>query len=309
MRTLRALVVDDEPDVRSILAALIRRHGFEVTEGADGEEAVRVRAERRPDAIFLDVMMPKMTGLEALERIREEDPDVPVVIVSANHDEQTAEAALRLGAVNFVHKPFDKEEIGFVVRRLRAAMDEDADVAPVADLLQERRTVLALGNEPALVAKVVAFLGRELRAHYPAHHVPATEVKLALYEAIANAIEHGNLEIGFDEKTRAVSTPEGMAGLIERRRGEAPYRDRRVRIEASYAPSEVTYRVRDGGPGFARAQIESRPFDLTALHGRGLLLIRHYMPNVAWNAEGNEITMSRPFTARHAPSAEAAPSA
>jgi len=307
MRTLRALVVDDEPDVREILAALIRRQGYEVTEARDGEEAVRARAEHRPDAIFLDVMMPKMTGLEALERIREEDPDVPVVIVSANRDEETAEAALRLGAVNFVQKPFDKEEIGFVVRRLRAAMDEEADVAAVGGLLQERRTVLSLGNDAALIAKVVSFLGRELRAHYPAHHVPATEMKLALYEAIANAIEHGNLEIGYDEKTRAVSSPEGVAGLVARRSREAPYRDRRVRVEASYGASEVTYRVRDGGPGFARAQVEARPPDLTALHGRGLLLIRHYMPTVAWNAEGNEITMSRPLSPRGPSAREAAP--
>jgi CheY-like chemotaxis protein len=305
MRTLRALVADDEPDVRAILAALVRRQGFEVTEAQDGEEAVRVRATLRPDAIFLDVVMPRMTGLQALERIREEDPDVPVVIVSANKDPETAEEALRLGASNFVQKPFDKEEIGFVVRRLRAALDEEADVAAVADLVEERRTVLSLGNDTGLVSKVVAFLGRELRAHYPVHHVPATEIKLALYEAIANAIEHGNLEIGFDDKTRAVSSPEGMAGLIERRRRERPYADRRVRVEASYAPGEVTYRVRDGGPGFPRAKVEARPFDVTALHGRGLLLIRHYMPSVAWNPEGNEITMSRPLALRTAP--EAAP--
>src|SRR5262245_61476026 len=139
MRTLRALVVDDEPDVREILSAFVRRHGFDVTSAEDGEKALQAVAERRPDAIFLDVMMPRMTGLQALERIREDDPDVPVVIVSANRDSETAEAALRLGAVNFVQKPFDKEEIGFVVRRIRAAIDEEADVAPVADLLQERR--------------------------------------------------------------------------------------------------------------------------------------------------------------------------
>jgi anti-sigma regulatory factor (Ser/Thr protein kinase) len=70
----------------------------------------------------------------------------------------------------------------------------------------------------------------------------------------------------------------------------------------------VEYRVRDGGPGFSRAEAEDRQrrLDWTALHGRGLMLIRHYMHRVEWNATGNEISMSRRIPVRGA-GADAAP--
>jgi CheY-like chemotaxis protein len=290
--------VDDEADVRGILASLVAKHGFSVTEGKDGEEAVRLVAERRPDLVFLDVMMPKLTGLEALAQIREANPDVCVVLVSATASQEHVEEALRLGAVNFIQKPFDRREIGFVVQRIRTAIDEEADLQAVLGLLEERKTVLSLGNDTGTIAKVVAFLGRELRLHYPGRDTGATEVKLALYEAIANAVEHGNLEIGYDDKTKAASEPGGVQALIEKRRHEAPYATRKVRVEARYGADEVEYRIRDGGPGFSVKRQEARRQDLTALHGRGILLIRHYMHGVSWNAEGNEIRLTRKVVAR-----------
>jgi DNA-binding response OmpR family regulator len=297
-RTPTAIVVDDEPDVRGILAAIVARNGFEVTEGKDGEEAVRLASERRPDLIFLDVMMPKLTGLEALAQIREANPGVCVVLVSATASQEHAEEALRLGAVNFIQKPFDRREIGFVVQRIRAAIEEESDLQPVFDLLEERKTVLSMGNDPAMIGKVVAFLGRELHLHYPGRDTAATEVKLALYEAIANAIEHGNLGIGFDDKTKAASDPGGVAALVEKRRKEPPFADRKIRLEARYGASEVEYRIRDGGPGFSVKGQEARRQDLTALHGRGLMLIRHYMNRVDWNEAGNEIRLARTVPGR-----------
>jgi CheY-like chemotaxis protein len=298
-------VVDDEPDIRAVLAEIVRGQGFEVAEADNGADAVRLVGEKKPDLIFLDVMMPKMTGLEALAHIREVDPRVCVVVVSGTPEPEHLEEALRLGAVNFLHKPFDREEVAFVVRRLRAAVDEEADVLPVFDLLQERKTVLALGNDPAEVSRVVAFLGRELRLHYPAHEVPAAEIKLALYEAIANAVEHGNLEITYEDKTRAAGTRGGAAGLIEGRRQKAPYKDRRVHVEARYGRDDVEYRIRDEGPGIPAKERDRRP-DVTALHGRGLMLIRHYMERVVWNDAGNEIVLGRRFPPRGA--AETRPS-
>ena len=153
-----------------------------------------------------------------------------------------------------------------------------------AKLLRERRTVLEFGNDVALISRVVAFLGRELRLHYPAHDVPVTEVKLALYESIANAIEHGNLEIDYDTKTKAMQTEAGVAGLIERRRQEEPYVSRTVHIQAEYEPGRVVYRVKDAGPGFSRESLDQQNLgDTGSLHGRGILMIRHYMHEVAWN--------------------------
>ena len=289
-----ALVVDDHAENRAVLAKIVRREGFDVVEGADGAEAVALAAERAPDLILLDIAMPKKSGLEALEEIREHDRDVPVVIVSAVDQPAASEEALNLGAVNFVRKPFDVQEIRFVVGRIRGALEEEADVVPTLRLLRERRTVLELGNDVPLLSQVTAFLGRELRLHYPRHEVPVTEIKLALYEALANSIEHGNLEIDYDAKTKAMETESGITGLIERRSADPRYAARTVRVQVDYEPHRVVYRIKDSGPGFPHADRDhtAKLGDTAALHGRGILLIRHYMTSVEWNEAGNEIKMT-----------------
>jgi CheY-like chemotaxis protein len=289
-----ALVVDDQADNRRILSKILSKNGFDVVEGGDGVDAVRLASERHPDLILLDVRMPRMSGFEALEEIREADPDVPVVIVSAVDTPEASEEALRLGAVNFIRKPFDPEEIRFVVERIRGALQEEADLRPTLRLLVERRTILEMGNDLAEIPHVVAFLGHELRMHYPGFEVPATEVKLALYEALTNAIEHGNLEIDYDRKSDAMSSVDGMNALIRSRAKEAPFRDRKIHVDVDYEPSRVVWKVRDDGPGFPHASLEhaKRLGDTDALHGRGLLLIRHYMHEVEWNPAGNEIVLA-----------------
>ena len=178
-----ALVVDDEEDSRTILRRVAEKQGFRVVEGKDGAEAVALAADLRPAMILMDIGMPKMNGLEALGAIREADPHVPVVIVSAAERPESGEQALDLGAVNFVLKPFDLREIRFVIDRIRAAIREEEDLRPALGMLVERRTVLAVPSDLTLLAPVVAYLGRELRVHFPGFDVPVTEVKLALYEA------------------------------------------------------------------------------------------------------------------------------
>jgi DNA-binding response OmpR family regulator len=291
---LLALVVDDEADSRAILARVADRAGFRVLEATDGAQAVALTREVRPDMILMDISMPRMTGLEALREIREIDPQVPVVIVTAADQPGAGAEALELGAVNFVLKPIDLREILFVVERIRAALREEEDLRPALDLVCERRTVLQMENDVSVLGPVVAYLGRELRVHYPGFEVPITEVKLALYEALANAVEHGNLEIDYDEKTRAMGEEGGVRGLIERRRADPRLARRRVRIEASYEPARVVYRVRDEGRGFRHRteEEEHRLGDTTALHGRGILLMKHYMSEVAWNERGNEVRLA-----------------
>lgn len=108
------LVVDDDRDVRELVRLMLRRGGHEVIEASDGDEAVRVVGERAGDigAVLLDVMMPRMTGHEALPAIRDLVPDMPVVFftgydrgeVAAHLDEAPAHT-------DFLAKPFDRETL------------------------------------------------------------------------------------------------------------------------------------------------------------------------------------------------------
>jgi DNA-binding response OmpR family regulator len=296
-----ALVVDDVPHVRALLGTLARRRGFEVLEATDGESAVQLAAERNPNLILLDLRLPRLSGLEALARIREQDPQVAVVIVAAVPDRADLQRALDLGAVDFVRKPFDTAEVEFVLDRVFRAVTEDADLRVALDHITQRTTRIEFPGHPGLLAKVVAWLGRELKQSYPGAEIPLPEIKLALYETLANAIEHGNLGITYDMKTHAMEEPGGMDALVRQRLKDPRLAARRIHVAVTYAPRDVTYVVRDEGDGFDPAALGARPLgDTTALHGRGLALVRHYMSEVAWNERGNEIRMVHRLRAKAA---------
>jgi diguanylate cyclase (GGDEF)-like protein len=124
----RVLVVDDEPDAREVLEDLLRPD-YDVATAPDGEAAVEVARAERPDVILMDLFMPRLDGLEALERLRA-DPatsDIPVIFVSARGDDALKARTLDLGAVDYLQKPFsDRELRARLERTLRLSRSQTA---------------------------------------------------------------------------------------------------------------------------------------------------------------------------------------
>jgi two-component system response regulator TrcR len=106
MTLKRILVVDDEPALLDLLAEHFGGR-YEVDTALSGADALARFAARRPDVVFLDVNMPETNGVEVLRRLREADPGVPVVMVTANGDIAVAEECLKGGAFSYVPKPFN----------------------------------------------------------------------------------------------------------------------------------------------------------------------------------------------------------
>jgi len=123
-RPERILLVDDEPDVRDVLAEYLRTEGFEVCEAADGLAALERALSDRPDLIILDLNLPKLSGSEVFRRLRTVD-DTPVIMLTARVNELDRVVGLELGADDYVGKPFSPREVVArvknVLRRHRAA--------------------------------------------------------------------------------------------------------------------------------------------------------------------------------------------
>ncbi len=113
----RILVVDDEESLLRAIGRKLTLLGYEVDMEGDGAKAVALLDERTFDAIFSDIDMPKMSGIELLQTVRQRDLDVPVVLMTGNPDVRTAVAAVELGAIQYLIKPFDINEIDKVVSR------------------------------------------------------------------------------------------------------------------------------------------------------------------------------------------------
>jgi two-component system response regulator MprA len=114
---MRILVVDDDRAVRDSLRRSLAFNGYEVELASDGAEALEVVARARPDAVVLDVMMPRVGGLEACRRLRADGDDVPVLVLTARDAVGDRVAGLDAGADDYLTKPFALEEL---LARLRA---------------------------------------------------------------------------------------------------------------------------------------------------------------------------------------------
>ncbi|MEM1185827.1 MAG: sigma-54 dependent transcriptional regulator [Planctomycetota bacterium] len=111
------LVVDDKEMMRDSVSQTLKRAGFAVVQASDGSGALNTIARKRPDAVITDLKMPGMTGVELLDKIREIDDDLPVVVMTAFGTIQTAVDAMKRGAFDYVTKPFEGDELIIAIKR------------------------------------------------------------------------------------------------------------------------------------------------------------------------------------------------
>lgn len=110
-RPLRILVTDDSKLLRKKLRLELEKHGCEVLEAENGKEAVMKTLQDKPDGVFLDIVMPEVGGIEALRVLKEVSPDLPVVMLSSAGTPQKLMETLKLGALDFIQKPYTSVQI------------------------------------------------------------------------------------------------------------------------------------------------------------------------------------------------------
>jgi two-component system nitrogen regulation response regulator NtrX len=147
------LIVDDEPDIRMLVEAILRDEGFEARSAGTSDEAIAAYRARRPGLVILDVWLQgsKLDGIGILDVMHQEEPRVPVVMISGHGTIETAVAAIQRGAYDFIEKPFNSDRLLLVVRRALEAAKlaaENAElrlrVGPATTLTGEGHAIVAL---------------------------------------------------------------------------------------------------------------------------------------------------------------------
>ena len=128
-------IIDDEPHLPHQFARFLRKHGYEAITAASGEEGLRELKKNVIDLVLLDVRLPGMNGLEVLAEIRKYDTELPVIMLTAFGDTQTAVTAMKLGALDYLMKGFDLEELLLVIQR---GLDTSAMYRELRQLRRER---------------------------------------------------------------------------------------------------------------------------------------------------------------------------
>jgi two-component system chemotaxis response regulator CheY len=118
----RLLVVDDALFMRKLICGVAAEAGWQIVgEAGNGEEAISLYQQHRPDLVTMDLVMPVMGGLEALRQIRAVDPEAKVVVVTALDQKQSLMDSIREGAIDFIVKPFERERVLALLAKLENA--------------------------------------------------------------------------------------------------------------------------------------------------------------------------------------------
>jgi DNA-binding response OmpR family regulator len=159
MNQASILVVEDEPSIREVVDLYLRRAGYQVTVVEDGQTALETLSSQLPDLVVLDLMLPKVDGLEITRWLRERG-DTPIIMLTARREERDRIAGLEMGADDYVVKPFSPQEL---VSRVRAVLRRTRTSAPHSGerplsfgelcIDPQTRLVEVAGEEKTLTAK------------------------------------------------------------------------------------------------------------------------------------------------------------
>jgi CheY-like chemotaxis protein/anti-sigma regulatory factor (Ser/Thr protein kinase) len=285
-----ALVVDDGKVDQRLAGRLLREKlGLSIVYADNGREALASIERQLPDVVVTDIMMPVMDGLELVEAIRREHPTMPVIMMTALGSEELAAEALQRGATSYVPKRRMMRDLAQVVER-QFALGAEHHPQIIQECLDYVENRFVLDNDCSRIAPLVRYLKEELAEMKICDATNVMHVGVALEEAITNAIHHGNLCLDSELNER---DPDAYAKLLEQRRHEPPYCDRRVHVTAKITRSDARYVIRDDGSGFDKSIIPDPtvPREAEQDRGRGLVLIHTVMDEVSYNETGSEITL------------------
>ena len=159
------MIVDDEEEVRRSLSSVLSTYGYRVTSFGTAAEALVAMVPHRPDIIVMDVRMPGMDGLTALQLVRKLDPAPPVIIITGHGDVPLAVQAMKLGAVDFLEKPVQDEALSASIAAALAGGSQDTAEAPLHQQLRQRFASLTARQQGVAAMVVDGYSSAAIASH------------------------------------------------------------------------------------------------------------------------------------------------
>ena len=271
---IRVLLVEDDPGLRQVLAEVLASADMEVLQAEDG---VRAWAELEGPSVDIDVVvtdriMPRLDGLELLHRIkrRRELALLPVIILTVAAEPRQIVEGIDAGAYAYMPKPVDAAVLVSIIRSAAAdwrhVQELSRNIRSDADTLALARQARFDFASPEQAMSLGALLARTCP--------DPDRVVTGLSELLVNSVEHGNLEIGYDEKSRLLQT-RTWRDEIERRLADPRFAERRASVEVERTDDSVVFTIRDQGRGFEPEPfLEIDPGRVLDAHGRGIAMAR-----------------------------------
>ncbi len=286
------LIIDDEEAIRNVLKIALTKKGYAVTEADNGKKGLELFKQKRPEIVLTDVMMPEMTGLEFTRFLSEMNADTDVIVMTGYGTEDVVIEALHAGASNYIKKPIAFEDLFAIIDRITLKRKNKKLVEPAKDAVVFERKDLVIGNDLSTVWGAVNQLLFNLHSGIDRNIVEG--MRIGLYEIIINAIEHGNLDITYEEKSQAQRN-NSYVQLLQDRKNRADEEGKKVHISSTYDCEWLIIQIKDDGKGFdyKSLPVARSPETTLATHGRGIFLTSLYFDSLNFIEPGNAVRLTK----------------
>lgn len=291
----KVLLVEDSPTQAVEIRMLLEEGAHQVMHVGNGKMAIDVLQQQPIELVVTDLEMPEMNGLELVEAMQRDFEHIPAVLVTARGSEDLASQALQKGAAGYVPKNHLQTLLNDTITDVLGVIRSDASFTKLISTLEKNVFVFDMPNDSELISPLVGLLMQVIPGMDLISGSELVRVGVAVEHALINAMYRGNLELGPSSTPahRAIVYDDETNELIEQRKSEDPYKDRRVFVEATASKEEIRVVVRDEGNGFDTSKVPARG-DAKVLDtesGQGLVLMASFTDEMIFNDTGNEVTL------------------
>ena len=291
---MKILIVEDDLASSEMLRLSLEKEGYTCYMAYNGNQALEMHTEHKPDLIISDVRMPEMDGIELLERLRSIEEESIIIIVTGHSNEGLALRSLELGANNYIKKPISLSELKLIIRRYSNILESKSMSKQLPELIEDRTLTLQLPTNTHIIASVIDYFQDKIGYFYTAKQL--FQIELGLTELITNAIEHGNLAISKEDKSLALKD-NTLECLYEERLKDKTLAERTATIVFKQTKTYCSWLITDQGKGFSWKSLPN-PTHLShigELHGRGVFLSKLQFDELEYFGTGNSVLVTKYF--------------
>ena len=151
----RILIVEDNKDMSFLLSTILKEEGFSVINVGNGVRAIQEAEKEVPDLVLLDMRLPGMNGIEILQKLRAIDPEILVIMITAFADVKEAVQTMKLGAYDYITKPFDNEDLLFSIRKALQTGNMSREIKALKEKLQQRKIIVSQMGSSQAIQRVI----------------------------------------------------------------------------------------------------------------------------------------------------------
>lgn len=295
IKKISMLLVDSDIQHQKFMADILSQKASSDF-AKDGSQALKKIVQKEYDLIVTEIDLPDNKTFDLIQKTKLEYPHAVIIVLCNEQSFLKAMESIRWGATDIIVKPLSIEQIVVIVEKFFSIVEEQQKDFFLHSLTEKKfgRYVL-----PSLVEVVNQFLKEivvVLKRLPQMNTKNLLSLRLAIYEMLFNALEHGNLEISYEKKQSLLQSKENYFDYLEKRCQQLPFKNRKIFFEYNYEKPVLTIFIQDEGKGFdskkflKNSHTKKNPF---VQNGRGILISQLSLDELSYNKTGNQVIFKK----------------